>query len=98
MRVPQAAEAGAKVKKSVTPAMTLAHMTQLIMPQHANSLGITFGGQVGHAMQGTLNILDVKLGLSTGCRLVRLALMRQLCCCQESQVLYIKHLHPGAAL
>ena len=25
---------------------TLAHMTQLIMPQHANSLGITFGGQV----------------------------------------------------
>ena len=47
---PQAAEAGAKVKKSVTPAMTLAHMTQLIMPQHANSLGITFGGQVGHAV------------------------------------------------
>ena len=33
----------------MTPAMTLAHMTQLIMPQHANSLGITFGGQVGGA-------------------------------------------------
>ena len=47
---PQAAEAGAKEKRSVTPAMTLAHMTQLIMPQHANSLGITFGGQVGHAV------------------------------------------------
>ena len=34
------------MKKAVTPAATLAHMTQLIMPQHANSLGITFGGQV----------------------------------------------------
>lgn len=33
-------------KHSVTPDFTLAHMTQLIMPQHANSLGITFGGQV----------------------------------------------------
>ena len=29
----------------IDPASTLAHMTQLIMPQHANSLGITFGGQ-----------------------------------------------------
>ena len=53
---PQAAEAGAREKKSVTPAMTLAHMTQLIMPQHANSLGITFGGQVGHAVKDILNI------------------------------------------
>ena len=45
----QAAEAGAREKRAVTPGMTLAHMTQLIMPQHANSLGITFGGQVaGH--------------------------------------------------
>ena len=42
----QAAEAGAREKVRVTPAQTLAHMTQLIMPQHANSLGITFGGQV----------------------------------------------------
>ena len=42
----QAAEAGARIKRAVTPAATLAHMTQLIMPQHANSLGITFGGQV----------------------------------------------------
>lgn len=46
----QAAEAGARDKRAVTPGMTLAHMTQLIMPQHANSLGITFGGQVaGHS-------------------------------------------------
>jgi len=30
----------------VAPSATLAHMTQLIMPQHANSLAITFGGQV----------------------------------------------------
>jgi len=29
-----------------SPGATSAHMTQLIMPQHANSLGITFGGQV----------------------------------------------------
>lgn len=43
---PQAAEAGVREKVRVTPGMTLAHMTQLIMPQHANSLGITFGGQV----------------------------------------------------
>lgn len=42
----QAAAAGGKEKVQVTPSMTLAHMTQLIMPQHANSLGITFGGQV----------------------------------------------------
>ena len=32
-------------KHGVSPDFTLAHMTQLIMPQHANSLGITFGGQ-----------------------------------------------------
>ena len=36
-------------KHGVSPDFTLAHMTQLIMPQHANSLGITFGGQVCHA-------------------------------------------------
>ena len=51
----QAAEAGAREKVRVTPAQTLAHMTQLIMPQHANSLGITFGGQVGvHALRALL--------------------------------------------
>ncbi|GMH39377.1 hypothetical protein BSKO_07275 [Bryopsis sp. KO-2023] len=32
--------------KQVAPRLTTAHMTQLIMPQHANSIGITFGGQV----------------------------------------------------
>ncbi len=37
--------AGAAAKKRVSPAATLSHMTQLIMPQYANSLGITFGGQ-----------------------------------------------------
>lgn len=31
---------------TVSPGCTSAHMTHLIMPQHANSLGITFGGQV----------------------------------------------------
>ena len=34
------------MKELVAPSATRAHMTQLIMPQHANSLAITFGGQV----------------------------------------------------
>ena len=34
------------IKDFVAPSATRAHMTQLIMPQHANSLAITFGGQV----------------------------------------------------
>lgn len=32
--------------RPIAPSFTRAYMTQLIMPQHANSLGITFGGQV----------------------------------------------------
>lgn len=32
--------------RAIPPSFTRAYMTQLIMPQHANSLGITFGGQV----------------------------------------------------
>jgi acyl-CoA hydrolase len=51
----QAAEAGARDKVRVTPAQTLAHMTQLIMPQHANSLGITFGGQARAAQSCSWN-------------------------------------------
>eukprot|EP00955_Chlamydomonas_euryale_P062314 358344-Chlamydomonas_euryale.AAC.12 len=31
----------------VAPGLTTAYMTQPIMPQHANTLSITFGGQVG---------------------------------------------------
>ena len=38
-------EPGSARRTVIDPAGTLAHMTQLIMPQHANSLGITFGGQ-----------------------------------------------------
>ncbi len=30
----------------ITPDLTTAYMTQSIMPQHANTLNITFGGQV----------------------------------------------------
>ena len=30
----------------VSPSITVAHATHIIMPQHANSIGITFGGQV----------------------------------------------------
>lgn len=33
-------------RRGVAPSQTSAHMTQLIMPQYANTLGITFGGQV----------------------------------------------------
>lgn len=32
--------------KVVSPGATSAHMTQLVLPQHANSLAITFGGVV----------------------------------------------------
>lgn len=32
-------------RRGVAPSQTSAHMTQLIMPQYANTLGITFGGQ-----------------------------------------------------
>eukprot|EP00887_Chlorella_sp_A99_P007792 scaffold20.g7792.t1 len=35
----------------VPRALPAAHMTQLIMPQHANSIGITFGGQVMRWME-----------------------------------------------
>ena len=38
-------------KEFVSPSATMAHMTQLIMPQHANSLAITFGGQVRSSPQ-----------------------------------------------
>lgn len=39
---------GAAVRRGVPPSDTTAYMTQSIMPQHANTLGITFGGQVEH--------------------------------------------------
>ncbi|CAL5223884.1 g6477 [Coccomyxa viridis] len=60
----QAAEAGARMKRAVTPAATLAHMTQLIMPQHANSLGITFGGQVMRWMEQCAYIAASRIGRS----------------------------------
>lgn len=44
------------MRRAVTPAATLAHMTQLIMPQHANSLGITFGGQVSLLLAHDLDL------------------------------------------
>ncbi|KAL3138822.1 hypothetical protein ABBQ32_005657 [Trebouxia sp. C0010 RCD-2024] len=49
-------------KHSVTPDFTLAHMTQLIMPQHANSLGITFGGQVMRWMEQCAYIAASRVG------------------------------------
>ncbi|CAL8463592.1 g3126 [Coccomyxa elongata] len=60
----QAAEAGVREKVRVTPGMTLAHMTQLIMPQHANSLGITFGGQVMRWMEQCSYIAGSRIGRS----------------------------------
>jgi acyl-CoA hydrolase len=41
---------------AVPPSATRAHMTQLVLPQHANSLGITFGGQVMRWMEHTAYI------------------------------------------
>lgn len=38
-------------RQRVAPGLTEAYMTQSIMPQHANTLGITFGGQVGHGRE-----------------------------------------------
>ena len=40
----------------VAPSLTSAHMTQLIMPQHANSLGITFGGDPLRTPQNTTRL------------------------------------------
>lgn len=37
-------------RRVVPPHLTTAYMTQSIMPQHANTLGITFGGQVSNFM------------------------------------------------
>jgi hypothetical protein len=34
------------MRRRVPPSATTAYMTQSVMPQHANTLGITFGGQV----------------------------------------------------
>ncbi|DBA72140.1 TPA: hypothetical protein ACH3X2_010862 [Trebouxia sp. C0005] len=49
-------------KHGVSPDFTLAHMTQLIMPQHANSLGITFGGQVMRWMEQCAYIAASRVG------------------------------------
>lgn len=39
----------------VGPSMTTAHLTHIIMPQHANSIGITFGGQVCVSRRGAMH-------------------------------------------
>ncbi|MEW5316579.1 MAG: hypothetical protein WDW38_007945 [Sanguina aurantia] len=38
-------------RQSVSPGMTIAYMTQSILPSHANTLSITFGGQVMRWME-----------------------------------------------
>ncbi|PSC70724.1 Acyl-coenzyme A thioesterase 11 [Micractinium conductrix] len=38
-------------KHSISPVLTSAHLTQMVLPQHANSIGITFGGQVMRWME-----------------------------------------------
>jgi len=37
---------GCQTRRRVAPSATTAYMTQSILPPHANTLGITFGGQV----------------------------------------------------
>ena len=56
------AAAAARPPRRAPPAATLAHMTQLIMPHHANSLGITFGGQVMRWMEQTAYIAASRVG------------------------------------
>lgn len=46
----------------VPPSLTTAHMTLAIMPQHANMLGITFGGQVMKWMEECAFISARRLG------------------------------------
>ncbi|KAL4451765.1 hypothetical protein ABPG75_007427 [Micractinium tetrahymenae] len=38
-------------KRRIPPSLTSAHTTQMVLPQHANSIGITFGGQVMRWME-----------------------------------------------
>ncbi|KAI3437872.1 hypothetical protein D9Q98_000318 [Chlorella vulgaris] len=38
-------------KRRVAPSLTAAHTTQMVLPQHANSIGVTFGGQVMRWME-----------------------------------------------
>lgn len=47
---------------TVSPGCTSAHMTHLIMPQHANSLGITFGGQILRWMESAAFVAASRLG------------------------------------
>lgn len=44
------ASGGGGGKPRVSPAATTSYMTCSVMPQHANTLGITFGGQVGRVV------------------------------------------------
>lgn len=47
---------------TVSPGCTSAHMTHLIMPQHANSLGITFGGQILRWMESAAFVAASRVG------------------------------------
>ena len=50
----------------IPPAATLSHMTQLILPQHANSLGITFGGVVLNWVEQCAHIAGARAGRCLG--------------------------------
>jgi hypothetical protein len=45
------------MRRRVPPSATTAYMTQSVMPQHANTLGITFGGQVRLQIGGQIRWL-----------------------------------------
>ena len=59
-------------RRPVTPDLTAAYMTQSIMPQNANTLHITFGGQVGGCLAlpaSSLQLPGYSLpSLQPGCR------------------------------
>ena len=65
-------------KRGVAPSQTSAHMTQLIMPQYANSLGITFGGQARAA----------------ACCLSNPALLSVVSCCGHGSLFCSSHRSP----
>lgn len=54
---------------TLSPGDTLSHLVQVVMPQHANPGGITFGGQVGPegSLQTSVSFRLLVVPLKTGC-------------------------------
>jgi len=59
-----ASMSGAMSKAAVPPSASLSHTTQRVMPHHANTLGITFGGQVLSWVESAAYLSAIRLNLS----------------------------------